>query len=253
MNKVKAIAVVETLDPRDGEFRQMGEQLTRQYKLAVSGMREVLLFGAMLMQVRHLLVHEPGVVSKLDTTKHHGPQTKGMGLKAWLAEYSPEISRSTAYRFLGIAEAVAEEYASVVGKRVAKELGFVELVTAQPEALSEPARLKQLELFDYVSGTSQRSWLDRFKAEDDTPRGGKREGAGRPQGVDLEAVRQMAVQDFRLYHAEMLRLMTDKLWCHLDKEEIATLAGDFRDWGRELSAVLKEAGPGVFKPVKLEA
>lgn len=150
----------------------MGRQLTAQYQRAVSGMREVLIFGAMLWQVEaHVTV----------STRGHGGKfgDKGTGLKGWLEQHAPEISRPTAYRFLGIAKAVAEEYEAVVGQKIAKNYDLPALVLADTAALSEPAKLKQGELFDYVAGTSQRSWLDRFKQEQE--KGGKRTRSGAPE------------------------------------------------------------------------
>lgn len=139
----------------------MGVQLTAQYKRAVSGMREVLIFGAMLKQVENSL-------SNVDTLSVRGrPQTghgiAGGGLKGWLEANAPEISRPTALRFLGVTEAIAEEYMQIVGAKVAKAYDLPSLVLADASTLDAHAALKQGELFDYVAGTSQRSWLDRYK------------------------------------------------------------------------------------------
>ena len=151
----------------------LGRQLTAQYHRAVSGMREVLLFGAMLMQVE-----EKVTVS----TRGHGGRfgDKGAGLKGWLEQYAPEISRPTAYRFLGITRSIAAEYEQIVGARVAKTYDLPALVLTPAADLPEHAQLKQGELFDFVSGTSQRSWLDQFKGDLRQQNGGKRE---RPNGT----------------------------------------------------------------------
>ena len=142
----------------------MGGQLTVQYKRAVSGMREVLIFGAMLKQVENSL-------SNVDTLSVRGrPQTghglAGGGLKGWLEAHAPEISRPTALRFLGVTEAIALEYMQIVGAAVAQAYDLPALVLADASTLDAHAALKQSELFDYVSGTSQRSWLDRYKSPD---------------------------------------------------------------------------------------
>lgn len=219
---------------QDAEFRVMGEQLTAQYRVAVGGMVEILKFGTMLMHIRNVLLVEGankdgGVkLSTLDSFTTGGPgRGHKMGLSHWLREYAPEISRSTAYRFMGIAEAVAGDYAEVVGSRMSKQVSFVELVTAAPESLPETVRAKQLELFDYVSGTSQRSWLDQFKAEDDTPRGGPREGAGRPikdDALDAESARCAWIL-YMEKTAELLNKWNGKGFIHMDKEQIAALYG----------------------------
>jgi hypothetical protein len=139
----------------------LGTQLTAQYRRAVSGMTEVLKFGAMLMQVENTLSN----VDKVSARGHQvtGNGIKGGGLKGWLEAHAPEISRPTALRFLGITKAIAVEYQNIVGARVAKRFDLPALVLTDKDELPEEAQIKQLELFDYVAGTSQRSWLDRFK------------------------------------------------------------------------------------------
>ncbi len=204
---------------RPEENAEAAVALVAQYRKALAGMREVLLFGAMLMQLRAAL-------EEADSLRG-GKQ--GLGLKAWLAEHTPEISRETAYRFLGVAEGVAVEYAGVVGKRVAEKIPMPELVLAAPEALPEPARLKQQELFEYVQGTSQRSWLDiarsRARREPPAPRGAGADGAASspdPQGNGIMVARKMA------YGAELAELVSKlrgfvlerKLHAYLDAAEV---------------------------------
>jgi len=145
-----------TAAPGNLSDSDMGVQLTAQYKRAVSGMREVLIFGAMLKQV------EESVSARGHA--HLGNEARrGTGLKGWLEANAPEISRPTALRFLGVTEAIAEEYMQIVGAKVAKAYDLPSLVLADASTLDAHAALKQGELFDYVAGTSQRSWLDRYK------------------------------------------------------------------------------------------
>lgn len=172
------------------EDQAAGAALTGQYHRAVSGMREVLIFGAMLMQIE-----EKVTVS----TRGHGGKfgDKGSGLKGWLAENAPDISRPTALRMLGVTKAIAEEYRTIVGDRIAKKFDLPALVLAEPDQLPEAAKLKQGELFDYVSGTSQRSWLDRFQPR--SSMGGYRPRQGpepTPQEV-REAYKKMATETFQ--------------------------------------------------------
>ena len=132
---------------RDAE---MGQQLTEQYRKAVGGMTEVLRFGAMMMGLRqHILNSTRGV--KLP----RGSNSDG-GVKAWLEQFAPEVKEATAYRFLHVAEAVAADF------QLPAKVSFIELATRAPEQLSGALREKQDELWDFVNGTSQRSWLDRF-------------------------------------------------------------------------------------------
>ena len=138
----------------------LGAQLTEQYHRATGGMVEVLKFGAMLMRLEELL--SPRVDSKHSGS---GRFAKGTGLKAWLAEHAPDVSVSTAKRLKAVAENVALEYKDIVGAKVAKQITLADLACTPSEELSEPMRAKQMELFDFVRGTSQRSWLPAFRKE----------------------------------------------------------------------------------------
>jgi hypothetical protein len=147
---------------------------------------------------------------------------------------------------MGIADAVATEYTQIVGVRVGETVPFTKLVLADPADLPEKEQAKQLELFEYVSGTSQKSWLDRFKAEDDTPRGGSREGAGRPH-KDLNAEAEMARiawVDYLLATAEMLTKWDGRGFIHMDREQIVSLDGMLLDLRKRVKEVL--AGGNVL-------
>jgi len=126
---------------------QMGAQLTDQYRKAVGGMTEVLRFGAMMMGLR----------SNLSTRGQikRGPSKDG-GIDGWLEQNAPEIKRATAYRFLHVAEAVARDF------QLPAKVSFIELATTEFSKLPEKLQQKQSELWEFVNGTSQRSWLDRF-------------------------------------------------------------------------------------------
>lgn len=177
------------------EDQAAGAALTGQYHRAVSGMREVLIFGAMLMQIEAKLA--PSVHVRTLGGKLAGSSREGGGLKGWLEANAPEISRPTALRMLGVTKAIAEEYRTIVGDRIAKKFDLPALVLAQPDQLPEAAKLKQGELFDYVSGTSQRSWLDRFQPR--SSMGGYRPRQGpepTPQEV-REAYKKMATETFQ--------------------------------------------------------
>jgi hypothetical protein len=217
------------------EDSQIGEQLTAQYHKAVSGMREVLIFGAMLKQVENTL-------SNVDKVSARGKQltgngVKGKGLKGWLATYAPEISRSTAYRFLGITEAVMDQYEMIVGKQIAKKFDLPTLVTSSPESLPAAARTKQEELFDFVSGTSQRSWLDQFKKEPE--KGGKRE---RPNGTKRRTDAEKDFDDaMAWYEYGFLDLkqtyLNDTLWRTLPDVELANVADLVKLFAKKLDDV----------------
>jgi len=130
----------------------MGDQLAAQYDRATGGMREVLKFGCMMLMLESYLVQRG---------QGSGNGVKGDGVKAWLEEHAQGVQRSTAYRFKDVAKAVAQNYQ--LPARVMKALTFEQLVTAETKELNAPAQKAQAEVFEYVAGTSQKSWLDQFK------------------------------------------------------------------------------------------
>jgi hypothetical protein len=140
----------EPAKPEDLNDIRMGAQLTSQYERAVGGMTEVLKFGALMMMLREIL-------STRGQLKKGGRADDGKGgIDGWLKRYAPQIKHATAYRFLHVAESVMAAFA------VPAKISFVELATTPAAELPEKLRQKQTELWDFVSGTSQRSWLDRL-------------------------------------------------------------------------------------------
>lgn len=129
----------------------MGSQLTEQYQRAIGGAVEVLKFGAMMLMLREKLSAR-GQLQAGRPSKDADP-----GVSAWLKEHAPEVKRPTAYRFLHVAEAIEAAFP------LPAKVSFIKLATTPTEALPPKLRTKQQELWDFVSGTSQRSWLDQFK------------------------------------------------------------------------------------------
>lgn len=152
-----------------------GAQLTTQYHRATGGMKEVVIFGAMMMQLReeHPELTQRGnpklQLSKRGQLENGGP----LPLAKWLETYAPEVKRTTALRFLHVTESIAANYKEIVGAKVAKLISLPDLVTKSANELPEGCEAKQLELFDFVNGTSQRSWLDMFSPESPQRRGHK--------------------------------------------------------------------------------
>lgn len=161
---------------QDGQDAVMGEQLTTQYHRATGGMKEVVIFGAMMMKLReeHPEMTQKGN-PKLQLSKRGQleGQEPTLSLTKWLETYAPEVKRATAYRFLHVTESIAEKYVEIVGAKVAKAMPLPELVTAAASELPKGFEAKQLELFEFVNGTSQRSWLDMFSPESPQKRGHK--------------------------------------------------------------------------------
>lgn len=160
-----------------------GAQLTTQYHRATGGMKEVVIFGAMMMQLReeHPEMTKRGNPNAANAKKKDQLSTRGqliepdasLPLSKWLETYAPEVKRTTALRFLHVTESIAEKYAEIVGAKVAKLIPLPQLVTTPAEDLPKGFESKQLELFEFVNGTSQRSWLDMFSPESPQKRGHK--------------------------------------------------------------------------------
>ena len=148
-----------------------GAQLTTQYHRATGGMKEVVIFGALMMQLREEYpeIAQRGGDRKSKSTMDFDRLT----LANWLETYAPEVKRTTAIRFLHVTEAIAQDYVEIVGAKIAKLMPMSQLVTTALEELPENAQAKQLELFEWINGTSQKSWLDRFNPESPQKRGHK--------------------------------------------------------------------------------
>jgi len=146
----QALQVVGAGNLHDAEQgAEFGTQLTDQYRKAVGGMTEVLRFGAMMMWLNQKL-SALGQVSK-------GGRGNKDGVSEWLRVFAPDVKKSTAYRFLHVAEAVARDF------EIKEKISFIELATTEFSKLPEKLQQKQEELWEFVNGTSQRSWLDRFE------------------------------------------------------------------------------------------
>lgn len=226
------------------EDQGTGAALTAQYRRAISGMREVLIFGAMLMQIENKLVQR-GPVSA-------GGRGNTGGLREFLRDNAPEIAHATAMRFLGITRAVAAEYETIVGARVAKKIDLPALVLTDKADLPQDAQLKQGELFDYVAGTSQRSWLDAYKPKREITIGGDTRKIDPATGerinhkrkdLDerLEIARITARDNFDSVCAGLAALLDDPSigFALLSRKDQEHLHGELIDYGRKLREALK--------------
>jgi hypothetical protein len=150
-----------------------GAQLTAQYHRATGGMKEVVIFGAMMMLLREEYpeLAQKGGDRKSKSTRGLRSEDEPITLSKWLETHAPEVKRTTALRFLHVTQAIAEDYAQIVGPKIAKTISLQQLVTTPADDLQPQAAAKQLELFEWVNGTSQRSWLDRFSPDSPQKRG----------------------------------------------------------------------------------
>ncbi len=225
--------------PGNFDDAEMARQLGEQYSRAVGGMREVLIFGAMMMQ----LEKELSARGQLKV----GRPAKGEsgGVSEWLETHRPEINRSTAYRFKTVAEAIQNDF------KVPAKITFTDLVMLPSESLTEPLRLKQQELFDYVDGTSQRSWMDKFKPRHNP--GGWKGGPKKIEDSDDEPLKLphgMRPDEFGIYkladhegryamliwqetyHFLETNGLDEKSWAHLPDPILRKLKGILVDLNR---------------------
>ena len=209
----------------------LASQLTEQYHLAVGGMAQVTRFGAMMMMLRQ---HLSTVVQVRTTGGKFDAKAEG-SIKKWITEHAPDVKPSTAFRFLHVAEAVAKDF------RLPAKVSFIELATADFDQLPEKLQQKQTELWDFVNGTSQRSWLDRFSPP--KPVGGNQRATA--EGTPLAAVLNKSPEEAEeMRRQEVLRTLKTLLahrdhadWHTLKDEEIrlATdllggLAKEMKEW-----------------------
>lgn len=220
----KAVQVVGAGTPFNDAL--MGKQLTEQYQLAVNGTAQVVRFGAMLMALRAHIDSTRGV-DRSGGKKSGAKYTSETGVKAWLKEFAPEVKESTAYRFLHVAEAVAKDF------QLPAKVSFIEIATSPTSQLPENLQQKQSELWDFVNGTSQRSWLDRFvpaKPLDREKLHALVSKALPKTPEDVEAMRRAEVMEA---FAVVDRIIDHHDWHHLTDDQIRTGIDIFGRWVKE--------------------
>ena len=156
-----------------GEYQRpySAEQITEQYRKAVSGCLEMIRFGAMMIEV------ESGLERDGQPNQHSGET-----LKSWLEDNCPAINYKTALRFKGLAEGLqfhlripdswplrlalpsGTDQDAEINADLAGELGI------------KPKRLAQMrkEIWDFLEGKSARQLVFDFGCAETAPKGGDR-------------------------------------------------------------------------------
>lgn len=175
----------------------MGQQLTAQYQLATSGMQQVVIFGAMMLKLRelHPELAQKGPAPKSKPTRGLTSAPEALTLSKWLEKFAPEVKRQTAQRFMHVTQAIAEDYAQIVGAKTAKLISLPDLVTTPAAQLPQGCEAKQLSLFDWINGTSQRSWLDRFSPDSPQKRGRDGRASAKPRAKTAQELEQDAANE----------------------------------------------------------
>lgn len=164
----KAIATTPA-NPFPSEDVQLACQLVDQYKKAISGTREVLIFGAMFMQLSSSL--------ELQTARPNQHTPRHETLKGWMEEFCPSINYRTALGFYALARGLREALEIPITTNIHH------LLTAPANQLSKKEAKFLGQIDDAIDGKSARQLEFDFgvrKARTSRPEsGGAREGAGR--------------------------------------------------------------------------
>jgi hypothetical protein len=208
----------------DSRSREMGAQLTEQHERATNGMREVAVFGAMMMKLRALLIGSKSTLdlekapnkSNVDLLNQGSIRTGGAGAKdtgvnAWLGRYAPKVAPSSARRFESVA--LAAQALFELPETLAKKIEFPDLVTKAERDLEKIDRRlpkKQEELFAFVKGFSQKSLLDKFAEQKN--RGGWRGKKGK------RPTKEQSDREAQFLAGNLLKGLTKALPLYLKQE-----------------------------------
>jgi hypothetical protein len=197
----------------DARSREMGAQLTEQHERATNGMREVAVFGAMMMKLRALIIANNSNVELLDkrSIRTGGAGAKDTGVKAWLEKFAPGVPHSSAHRFESVA--LAAQALFELPETLAKKIEFPDLVTKAERDLEKIDRRlpkKQEELFAFVKGFSQKSLLDKFAEQKN--RGGWRGKKGK------RPTKEQSDREAQFLAGNLLKGLTKALPLYLKQE-----------------------------------
>jgi hypothetical protein len=211
----------------EAHFPEMGRQLTVQYGRAIGGLLEIGIFGAMMQKLRETIAV---------SARGHGGKfgDKDTGIKSWLEQYAPTISRPTAYRFMEIADGLRREF----------NLGKVDLqylLTTEPKKLEPPLAKKREQIQEFIEGRSQRQLLFYFAKTDPehqsyhaTRKDGSPRAARRTKDeIDEEYAREQ----WDVWKKHFEELLSGRLYRHLDDKrllELHHLAMDLYHGARDL-------------------
>lgn len=206
---------VETLPPADV---QIAAQLTDQYRKAIAGTREVLVFGAMMMSLGSFLSSQNAPAGNNQYTPREDT------IKGWLEEFCPSINYKVAYGFYKLAKGLREALAIPMDTDVHR------LLTAPEKSLSKKeAKIRAL-IDGAISGKSARQLEFDFgirKARAALPpSGGAREGAGRkPRSLEREQVELEAFFSHESIGALGVAVLEKRWHLRLDDDRKSTLFG----------------------------
>ena len=121
---------------------QVAAQLTDQYRKAISGCREMLIFGSMFMGLGRVLQPQNTVDEQGLITGREG------GLKGWIEQNCPSINYNTAYKFYGLAKSMRAELG------IPPTTDIYRLLTSPVHELSKKEAKIRVEMDDANEGKS---------------------------------------------------------------------------------------------------
>jgi len=153
-----------------------------QWQRAQAGMLEIMRFGVMLLEVEERISNIQQGMSNVkgesyspaeNNSPKRGPGS--YGLKGWLSEHCPEINYKTAYGYMMAAEGLRRMV------KVAEDVPLLALMGEDPIPEERAERLRQ-KILKEVSDHALKHFKDAARADVPTlPKGGAREGSGRPR------------------------------------------------------------------------
>ena len=197
---IQPVVVPARVDlPSDFE-EQMAAALTAQYHRAVSGLAQVVFFGAMLMQAQEEVLSNIGQNSGAT----RGPSAKGKGFDSWLEAHCPQISRQKAYRFREVAAAVMAEFKI-------KTPSDVQRLLSTEAAAPKEAKLQQA-LFDFMEDRSVNGLLTEIKRKSAPITAGKYH-ARKPAAEDNRTPEEKRADDIKAAGEEAAALLVqNRAW-----------------------------------------
>lgn len=128
----------------------MGQQLEAQYKKALNGSFEILLFGAMMG-------HLEATVARLQPDRPKaGPGSHEGSVKAWIEEHSPAVNYKTAMGFKSLAVLAAKRFEL-------NESELYRVLSTTDEDLSRNDRKTRLLIEQAIAGKSMRALQFEFR------------------------------------------------------------------------------------------
>lgn len=155
---MSALALIPTASfvITDETAPQVAAQLTGQYQKAKTAIAEIVIFGAMALQIRDAL----NVCNVAQINR--GRNSSGAGFKGWLEENCPEIDRRAAYRWMEITDGLTTRF------KLESPAQIREVLTLEaPEG--KAARLQQ-QLFAFMEDKSISGLLSELKGDRKVPK-----------------------------------------------------------------------------------